>query len=100
MDFKDTGYVTIEKGAKKKVKCYKFHCKPINRELMIHEDIENKNHTSVSDSITGYRLFKLFEKPTQVKSDSIKENLKKFIIHFTKDGIAEEFRRIEELIVK
>lgn len=97
METNDKGSITIEKGKKKPVKCHKFTCKPINRELMIHEDIDNKNHSSVSDCITGYRLFTLPIKITAVKNSDVIERLKKFINHFTKEGIAEEFKRIEKL---
>lgn len=98
MEYKDTATITVEKGNKKKVKCYKFQCKPIQRELMVHEDIDFKNHTSVSDVITGYRLFSLPIKSNLIKPDDIKGRLKEFVRHFTKEGIRAEFQRIEELI--
>ena len=97
METKDKGNIAIEKGNKKSVKCHKFTCKPINRELMVHEDIENKDWISVSDYITGFRLFKLQKKMNAVQPSDITEELKKFIKHFTKEGIAEEFKRIESL---
>lgn len=98
MDFKDNGEVTIEKGKTKKVKCHKFQCKPIKRQLMVHEDIDKKNTTSVSDVITGYRLFDLPVKPQAITPDHVKEGLKKFVAHYTIEGIAYEFRRIENLL--
>lgn len=97
MDINDKGNVAITKDKKKPVKCHKFTCKPINRELMVHEDIDNKNHTSISDYTTGYRLFGIPRKVDSVKSSDIVEHLKKFINHYTKEGIAEEFRRIENM---
>lgn len=97
MELKDKGTITVEKGNKKQVKCHRFRCTPINRELMVHEDIDNKNHISVSDCITGYRLFSLPQKVTSVKTSDIIEKLKQFINHYTKEGIAEEFQRIENL---
>ena len=97
METKDKGIVELEKGKKKPVKCHKFTCNPIKRELMVHEDIDNKNRTSVSDYKTGYRLFGLPIKITSVKSSDVIDELKKFITHYTKEGIAEEFKRIEEL---
>lgn len=96
MELKDKGIVTVEKGNKKQVKCHKFKCNPINRELMVHEDIDNKNHTSVSDCTTGYRLFGLPRKVSVIQSSDIIERLKQFINHYTKEGIAEEFKRIED----
>ena len=97
MELTDKGLVEIEKGKKKQVQCHKFKCNPIKRELMVHEDIENKNHISVSDCKTGYRLFGLPQKISSVKNSDIIERLKQFINHYTKEGIAEEFKRIESL---
>lgn len=98
MDFKDSGEVTIEKGKTKKVKCYKFQCKPIKRQLMVHEDIDKKGTVSVSDVITGYRLFALPVTAQKVTPDHIKEELRKFVSHYTVEGIATEFKRIEDLL--
>ena len=97
METKDTGMIEIEKGKKKQVSCHKFKCNPINRELMVHEDVDNKNHISISDYKTGYRLFGLPQKISTVKSSDIIEKLKQFINHYTKEGIAEEFKRIEKI---
>lgn len=98
MDFKDNGEIAVEKGKTKKVKCYKFQCKPIKRQLMVHEDIDLKNNISVSDVITGYRLFRLPIKAQKVTPTDIKEGLKKFVAHYTLEGIATEFQRIENLL--
>ena len=100
MDFKDNGEVTIEKGKTKKVKCYKFTCKPIKRQLMVHEDIDKKGIVSVSDVITGYRLFALPITAQKVTPNHVSEELKKFVNHYTKEGIATEFKRIEDLLGK
>ena len=97
MELTDKGIIAVEKGKKKPIKCHKFKCKPINRELMVHEDIDNKNHVSVSDCITGYRLFVLPKTIKNVNSSDVVEKLKSFIQHFTKEGIAEEFKRIEAI---
>lgn len=98
MDFKDNGEIAVEKGKTKKVKCYKFQCKPIKRQLMVHEDIDKKGTISVSDVITGYRLFTLPIKAQKVTPTDIKEELKRFVIHYTVEGIAIEFQRIENLL--
>ena len=97
MELKDTGIITVNKNQKQKIKCHKFYSKDIDRNLIIHEDIENKNYSSVSDSVTGYRLFTLNQQVKSVKPEMIKERLDKFIKHFTLDGIQEEFKRIENL---
>lgn len=100
MELNETGTVEIEKGKKKQVRCHKFKCNPIGRELMVHEDIDNKNHISISDCKTGYRLFGMTQKISNVKSSEIIENLKRFINHYTKEGIAEEFKRVEKIQAK
>ena len=98
MDFKDNGEVTIEKGKTKKVKCHKFQCKPIKRQLMVHEDIDKQGLATISDTITGYRLFTLPIKAHKVTPADIKEDLKKFVGPYTVEGIAMEFNRIENLL--
>ena len=98
MDFEDKGEITIDKGKTKKIKCHKFQCKPINRQLMIHEDIDKKDFTSISDVVTGYRLFSLPIKSQKITPTDVKEGLKKFVSHYTVEGIAEEFKRVENLL--
>lgn len=97
METKDKGTVTIEKGNKKQVACHKFTSEELNRELMVHENVDCKNHTSVSDCRTGYRLFGLPQAVSSVKPSEIDEALKAFINRYTKEGIAEEFQRIENI---
>ena len=97
METKDKGSIAIEKGNKKQVKCHKFTCEPINRELMVHEDIDSKEWVSVSDTITGFRLFRLHKKIASIQPSDIDEQMNKFIHHYTLEGIAEEFKRIESL---
>lgn len=98
MEFKDNGEIAVEKGGTKKVKCFKFTCKPIKRQLMVHEDTDKKGTTSISDVITGYRLFSLPVISQKVTPTHIKEALKKFVSHYTVEGIAAEFKRIENLL--
>lgn len=97
MDLKETGTITVDKNQKQNIKCYKFYSKDIERNLMLHEDVENKNYSSVSDVLTGYRLFVLNQKASTVKPETIEERLDRFIKHFTPEGISEEFKRIENL---
>lgn len=96
MELKDTSFVIVD-GKQQKIKCYTYHCKEFDRDLIIHENTDNKNHTSVSDKITGYRLFGLPIKPDKVKLEDLKEPLDKFIKHFTMEAIIIEFARIEKL---
>ena len=97
MEYTKESFITIDKTKKKKVKCFKYDCKPINRELIIHADIDNKNLTNISDLITGYKLVSISISPDKIKLQDIEEKLEKFINHFTVDTILEEFKRIEEL---
>ena len=97
MEIKDKGSIAVDKGNKKQIKCHKFQYKPMNRELMVHEDVDTKNCTSVSDSLTGFRLFKLGKSIEKVQPNDITEGLEKFVRHYTLEGIDLEFKRIENL---
>ena len=87
MDFKEDGTVTVDKVKKKKVKCYRFHCKPLDRYLMLHIDLDNNEHIALSDFSTGYRLFKIQTKQDKLNPDEVKDKLEKYISHFTPEGI-------------
>ena len=95
MEFKTDGIITVDKVKKKKVKCYKFHCKPLDRYLMLHSDPDNLNYTTLSDFSTGYRLFKLPISSDKINPDSIVEKLRSYISHFTIEGIQEEIQRLQ-----
>lgn len=95
METKDTCKILLEK-ATQKVKCYKFISKEINRELALHEDVEDKNKSSVTDVVTGMRLFIIPNKVSNVKETDIKEGLTKFINHFTLDGIKSRVAELEK----
>jgi hypothetical protein len=97
MEFTDNSEIKLDTGKKQKVKCYTYKCKQLGRDLIIHENVDNKNHTSVSDKITGYRLFGLNIKPDKVKLTDLDEPLDRFIRHFTLEEIHKEFERIENL---
>lgn len=98
MDFKDNGIVALEKGSKKKIKGFKLECPTINRTLIIHDDVDRRDSTTVSDFTTGYRLFSLPIKSSAIKMETITEKLEWFIKHYTVDAIREEFKRIELLL--
>ena len=97
MELKDDSFVVVDGNKQQKVKCYTFHCKELDRDLIIHENTDNKNLTSVSDKKTGYRLFGLNMKPDKVKLTDLEEPLERFIKHFTMEAIEIEFKRIENL---
>ena len=98
METKDTGTINVNKQNKFKIKCYKFYSPELERNLMAHEDVDTKNCSSVSDEITGYRLFTLHQSIGSLKQEHIQERLDKFIKHFTIEGIKKEFERVEELL--
>ena len=97
MDFKTDGTIIIDKAKKKKVKCYRFYCKPLDRYLMLHPDIENSEHSTLSDFSTGYRLFKIQTKTDKITPDEVKDKLEKYINHFTAEGIQEEIKRLQSI---
>lgn len=97
MELNDTNFIILDNKKKQKVKCYTFYCKELGREIFIHENVDNKNQTSVSDKITGVRLFGINQKADKVKLIDIDEPLDKFIRHFTIEEIEKEFERLENL---
>lgn len=97
MEIKDKGNIALDKGNKKQVNCHRFKCQSINRELMIHEDIDTKGCISVSDCTTGLRLFKLRKGISEVQPSDITNELDKYIKHYTREGIVVELKRIEDL---
>ena len=97
MEVKDIAYVQLDNGKKQKVKCFKFHEDRMNRDLIVHEDVDNKSKSSVSDEKTGFRLFGISTKIDKLKMEHLEEPMNKFINHFTLPSIAEEFIRVENL---
>ena len=96
MEFKEDGIITVDKVKKKKVKCYKFHNEILDRPLMLHKDIDNQELISLSDFITGYRLFNVHIKENKLELADIEERLEKYIEHFTADGIQEEIEKLQQ----
>lgn len=95
MNFKDEGIITVDKIKKKKIKCHKFHYDPLGRDLMVHEDINNKNYTAISDFSSGYKFFQIQTNPNMINFNEITEKLKKYTKHFTLEGIKEEISRLQ-----
>ena len=95
METKDTCKILLER-ATQKVKCYRFKSREINRELALHEDIEDKNKSSVTDVITGMRLFTIPSKIKDVKEADVKERLAKFINHYTIEAIKTRVVELEK----
>lgn len=98
-EFKKTFTVTLDKGTKK-VKGAPYYSAKLNRNLFIHADVDNEKHTSVSDEITGFRLFYFSEKHDKIKEEQLEERIDEFIKHYSIPAIEEEFQRVERLVKK
>lgn len=96
METKENCRILLDK-ATQKVKCYRFKSKELKRELALHEDSDDKNKSSVTDIITGCRLFGINKKVKDVKDIDIKENLIKFINHYTIDAINSKFSELDKV---
>ena len=95
MDLKDSCTILLER-ATQKVKCYKFKDHTINRELALHEDLGDKNKSSVTDIKTGCRLFTLPHKVKDIKENDIREGLNKFINHYTVEAILSKVAELDK----
>lgn len=96
MELKDNGVIKLDKG-KQKIKCYKFFEKDLNRNLMLHVDVDNKNHISISDERTGIRLTGLNISINKIKMEQVNEELDRWKKHFTLPSIREEFLKYEDI---
>lgn len=96
MELKDNGVIKLDKGTQK-IKCYKFFEKELGRTLMLHQDVDNKNHISISDEKTGIRLTGLSISINKIKMEQVNEELDRWKKHFTLPCIKEEFTKYEEL---
>ena len=96
MEIKDTCVILLEK-ATQKTKCYKFKSSELGRDLALHEDSEDKNHSSVTDIVTGLRLFGINQKVKDVKEDTLNSNLEKFIRHYSLEMIVKKLADEEKV---
>ena len=86
MELKDICKVTLDKG-NKKVMCYKFKHRQIGRELAVHEHVDYKNLSTITDFTTGCRLCDIRKEIKNVTKDDIKEALDKLIKHYTLEEV-------------
>lgn len=96
METNQTCKILLDKGNTQKVKCYKFFQTDFERELAVHEDVDHKNVTSVTDTLTGLRLCKIPKEVSKVTAQDIDLQITEFIKHFTLEGIINEFKRLDE----
>ncbi len=92
MDTKDNCKVLLTNGKTQKIKGYKFFQTDIARELVVHEDVEDKKYSSITDVETGYRLCQLSKDIKKVTETDINETLNKFVRHYTIEGIKDKFK--------
>ena len=86
MELKDICKVTLDKGSKK-VMCYKFKPRPIGRELAVHEHVDYKNISTITDVVTGMRLCDIRKEISKVTKEDIKEAIERLIKHYTLEEI-------------
>ena len=98
LKFNKTFSVNIGNKKYKKVKGAPYFCSELNRNLFIHQDIDNDKQTSVSDEITGYRLFFFKEKYDKIKEEDIRYKIDEYIKHYSIPLIEHEFNRVEKLL--
>lgn len=96
MELNSEFIIQLEKDKSKKVKCFKFKVKELNREFAIHVNSNNKDISTVSDVITGCKAFNIKKKPEEVKQDEINQEMQAFIKHYTEKEILKKLKTIEE----
>lgn len=96
METKENCKVLLKNNKWQKVKCYKFFQTDIERELAVHEDVDNKSRTSISDVQTGYGLSQFNKNIKEVTEKDINDTLNRFIKHYTIEGISKRFKEMED----
>ena len=86
LKLKDICKLTLDKGTKK-VMCYKFKHRQIGRELAVHEHVDYKNFSTITDVVTGMRLCDIKKEISKVTKEDIKEALEKLIKHYTLEEV-------------
>ena len=100
LNFNKTFSISIGNNKYKKVKGSSYYSRDLNRALFVHADADNDKQTSVSDEITGYRLFNLSQKHDKIKEEDVEAKIQEYIKHYTIPAIEEEFNRVEKLITE
>lgn len=95
METKENCKILLKNGKTQKVKCYKFFQKELERELAVHEDVDNKSRTSITDIKTGFGLRQFNKEIKKVTETDINETLIEFIKHYTIEGIKDKFKEID-----
>lgn len=80
-----------------KVKGYSFFNKELNRQLILHTDVDNKEYSALSDKLTGLRFFTIPHAFSKLDINIVESELQKFIKHYTIDLIKTELKKKEEV---
>ena len=97
LDLKDTCKIKLDKGTQK-VKCFKFKMKELDkRELAIHQHVDYKTLSSITDVISGLKLCTIQKEINKVTQDDIKEAINTFIRHYTLEEVLKRFKELNEI---
>lgn len=95
MELKNRCKLLLDNGTKK-VKCHIFLHKELNRELALHEDIDTRGTSSISDVKTGLRMCSRNVNISKITLTQVDEMVYNFIKRFTLEKINEEFERLDK----
>ena len=95
MEFKETCKILLDKGNTQKVKCYKFFQTDFQRELALHQSVDNKGKVNITDTKTGLRLCSILKELNKVTEKDIDESISNFIRHYTLEEIIKEFKKLD-----
>lgn len=97
VETKDTCKILLDKGTQK-VKCFKFRIKSLkNRELAVHQNVDHKTFSTITDVISGLRLCTIQKEISKITDKDIKEALDTFVRHFTLEEILKRFEELNEI---
>ena len=99
MELTENCKVLLDKGNTQKVKCYKFFQTDFNRELAVHEHVDHKTLSTITDVKTGMRLCGINKEVKKVTAEDIDQAITMFIKHFSLDGILKRFEELDKNLV-
>jgi hypothetical protein len=96
MDTNETCKILLDKNNTQRVKCYKFFQTDFERELAVHEHVDHKNMSAITDVKTGMKLCNIPQEIKKVTVADINEAISTFTKHFTLDGILYRFKELDK----
>lgn len=97
MELKQSCKVLLDNNKLQKVSCMLFDEEQMQRQLALHEDIDCKGKSSLTDVKTGLRLLGISKEATKVKPEDIEEAIDTFIKHFTIEEIQNKFSELDKV---